>query len=142
MISIVITTYNKLPYLKATLSFLENQSKQDDFEVVLIVDGSTDGTIEFLKNTKFSYSLKYYVIKQGGLANARNHGIKKSNGNHILFMDDDLRLSPDYIAKLSESLDHHPNHVHTGVLKKININSVENIFKIIENTDFISTELL
>jgi GT2 family glycosyltransferase len=142
MISIIITTYNKYAYLKSTLTYLKNQTAIDKFEVVVIVDGSTDGTIEYLKNVNFNYPFRYKVITQGGLANARNQGILMANDEYTLFMDDDLLLVPDYIEKLSESLKEHPNHVHTGNLCKINANAVKHIFEDIDKTEQISFQFV
>lgn len=134
MISIIITTFNKFKYLKAVLGYLENQTKIDEFEVILIVDGSTDETVDYLKEATFSYSFIYQIIPQGGLANARNHGIRIANGEHLLFMDDDLLLLPNYIENLTASLKENPDYIHAGNLKKIDINAVESIFKSIEET--------
>lgn len=132
MISIVVTTYNKLSYVKCSLRYLELQTCINDFEVILIIDGSNDGTVEYIENCEFNYRFSYKVINQGGLANARNIGIEMSVGSHILFMDDDLLLIPNFIENLKNSIKKNPDLIHVGLLEKVHIDAVDGIFTAIE----------
>lgn len=89
-LSIIIPTYNNLSYLKRAISSLENQTVKN-FETIVVIDGSSDGTLDFLKNyNKKKINLKYVFIKaSGGPAKPRNIGIKLSIGKWICFLDAD-----------------------------------------------------
>lgn len=97
-VSIIIPTYNKLPRLKLTLASIFNQTySKDNFEVIVIDDGSNDGTGEYLESIKTRIYLKYFCQKNSGRAAARNKGIEESTGDIIIFIDDDVLLCPQFI---------------------------------------------
>ena len=88
LVSVVIPTYNRLPILKKCLFALESQIfryEQYDYEIVIVDDGSTDGTINWLKNNiqKFPH-LKLFEQSHGGPALGRNLGVEKSNGDIVV----------------------------------------------------------
>ena len=89
-ISVVIPTYNRLSLLKNTLKALSKQTfKEEDFEVLVIDDGSTDETKSWLESQKFPFQFRAFYQQHGGAAKARNLGIKEARGEVILFTDDD-----------------------------------------------------
>jgi glycosyltransferase involved in cell wall biosynthesis len=97
-ISVVIPTYNRLALLKNTLESLARQTfNKEDFEVLVIDDGSTDGTREWLQEQKFPYRLRVFFPDHGGAAKARNLGIQEASGEVILFTDDDCSPSAHLI---------------------------------------------
>jgi glycosyltransferase involved in cell wall biosynthesis len=61
-----------------------------DFEVIVIDDGSTDGTGEMLKE-RYDDKIRYFYKENGGCASARNYGIKMARGEYIAFLDSDDR---------------------------------------------------
>lgn len=89
-VSIIIPTYNgalKIPHL---LKALEGQSFTD-FEVIVVIDGSTDHTYELINEA--NYQLKnLQLIRQlnGGRSVARNTGAEKAQGDILIFFDDDV----------------------------------------------------
>jgi GT2 family glycosyltransferase len=86
LFSIVIPTYNRLSLLQRTLASVRKQSNAD-FEVIIIDDGSTDGTREWLaSNGEFPR-----VIKQSnrGPGAARNVGARAAQGDYVAFLDSD-----------------------------------------------------
>jgi glycosyltransferase involved in cell wall biosynthesis len=88
--SIIIPTYNRLSFLKEAVESVLNQTYQD-FELILVDDGSTDGTKEFAAG--LSSRLKYVYQENSGPSAARNRGISESHGEFITFLDsDDLWL--------------------------------------------------
>lgn len=99
-LSIVITTYNRCDVLEQILHSLEGQTDRD-FEVVVAVDGATDGTIEMLKKIETSYSLRWVDTEFSGygLAVARNLGILQSEGRVVVIIDDDCFPSRDFVAE-------------------------------------------
>ncbi len=93
-ISICIPTYNRKNYLKETLKSIFLQTYKD-YEVVIVDDGSTDGTEEMLK--KGEYPIRYYWQRNAGDAAARNKLIELARGQYISFIDSDDLLPPDAI---------------------------------------------
>ncbi len=88
--SVIIPTFNRLLFLKEAIDSVLSQTYQD-FELILIDDGSTDGTKEFA--TGLSNHLRYIYQENSGPSAARNHGIRESQGAYITFLDsDDLWL--------------------------------------------------
>lgn len=90
-ITIVIPTHNRKDILEKCLEALSNQSyPQDRYEILVIDDGSTDGTKALLeKLSKEIGNLRYMSQEQGGPAKARNLGINKAKGPIILITGDD-----------------------------------------------------
>ena len=90
LISIIIPAYNYGHLLKRSITSVINQLSED-IELIIVNDGSTDNTLEVLKNLAKTYPQKftYYSKKNGGSASARNYGIKKSNGEFLMFLDAD-----------------------------------------------------
>ena len=96
-ISVVIPTYNGRKVLARTLpNVLEQDLAPADYEVVVVVDGSTDGTVEFIR-TLNPRPVRLRVVEQPnrGPGAARNTGIKAARGELVLLMDDDMLCDPD-----------------------------------------------
>ena len=90
-VSVIIPTYNRSHFIKDALESVLAQSYQD-FELIIIDDGSTDNTSEILAD--YSDRLQYIYQKNQGRSVARNLGVKKAKGHYIAFLDsDDLWLS-------------------------------------------------
>lgn len=100
IVTVVIATYNKKPYLKEALSALERQNMDEGlYEVIVVDDGSSDGTEEMLKeiSKSLTYSLRIFRQANQGLSAARNLGIKNARSEFIAFHDDDLTARPDWL---------------------------------------------
>ncbi len=98
-ISIIVPVYNVKEYLKECLDSLLSQSFKN-YEIVLVDDGSTDGSSEMCDS--YSEDSKFKIIHKanGGLSDARNRGISESKGKYITFVDSDDVISGDYLEKL------------------------------------------
>ena len=97
-VSVIIPTYNRLARLKMVVSALELQTYPlDDFEVIVVSDGSTDGTDTFLQSWQTSLNLRLVFQDNQGAAAARNFGIEEAGGELILFVDDDVVPEPDLV---------------------------------------------
>ena len=101
-VSIVIPTYNRKPILKKCLKALENQNLNkniSNYEVIVVDDGSTDGTTSWIKdNNEFLSHVVLYEQEHGGPALGRNLGVMKSKYEIIIFIDSDLIVLDDFIA--------------------------------------------
>jgi len=100
-VSIVIPTFNRKPILKKCLSALENQKLNknvDNYEIVVVDDGSSDGTSSWIKkNRKILPHVVLYEQEHGGPALGRNLGVIKSRYEIIIFIDSDLIVLDNFI---------------------------------------------
>ena len=114
-VSVVVPTYNRLPRLKKVLTGLEQQTYPlSDFEVIVVSDGSTDGTHEFLKSIETPLHLRFIEQANQGVSVARNRGVEEAVGDMIVFLDDDVVPQPQLISE--HLLSHDPNEPDAVVL--------------------------
>jgi len=91
VISIIICTYNRASILEKSLPTLFNQSfSSNEYEVILVDDGSTDNTKEIASKFSPFPNFHYLYKENGGLASARNTGLFSAQGEYVLFTDDDI----------------------------------------------------
>jgi len=111
-VSICIPTYNRKEYLRETLGSVFAQTYKD-YEVVIVDDGSTDGTDKMIKSA--GYPVRYYWVDHIGQYAARNKLIELAQGEYISFIDSDDLLSPDTIERLIKAIQiHGPNTIAYG----------------------------
>jgi radical SAM protein with 4Fe4S-binding SPASM domain len=101
LVSVIIPTYNRKDILKITLDAIFQQD-YSNFEVIVVDDGSNDGTRELVKE----YDLKYYFQEDKGfrVGQARNLGGLKANGEILIFLNDDIIAKSDLISNYVKSL--------------------------------------
>ncbi len=105
MISVVIPTYNRLAILRKCLLALEQQQWQGEYEVVLVDDGSTDGTLEWLAEHRDLFPhLRWLAHNHQGPALARNLGVADAKGDTIVFIDSDLVVTPAFLGAHVQAL--------------------------------------
>lgn len=98
--SIVVPIYNKEKYLQRCLNSLLLQQYQD-FEVVLIDDGSTDNSGDIAKNyINGDRRFRYFYQTNKGVSFTRNRGIDLSKGEYIIFIDADDEIRADFLLNL------------------------------------------
>ena len=103
-ISVIVPVYNLENEIKKCLMSLVFQ-KCSNYEVIVVDDGSSDGTAEVLD----SYQKKFDVIevfhtKNGGLSSARNFGVRKASGEYIAFIDGDDYVDPQFLSILYQTI--------------------------------------
>jgi glycosyltransferase involved in cell wall biosynthesis len=107
--SVVIPTYNRKHILEKCLAALENQQLTDarvsGYEIVLVDDGSTDGTLEWLaaRADEFPHIRCFSQARQGAAA-ARNLGVGQAKGDIIIFIDSDLVVSEHFLQAHADAL--------------------------------------
>ncbi|MDX2099584.1 MAG: glycosyltransferase [Leptolyngbyaceae cyanobacterium bins.59] len=115
-VSIIIPTYNAMPYLPATVESIFKQTFTD-FELLLVDDGSTDQTVPWI--TKLTDS-RVKLIQQAnqGASIARNTGIASVQGDSIAFLDNDDLWQPTKLEQQVQHLDRNPQVglVHTWMM--------------------------
>lgn len=105
IITVVIPSYNRKNILVQCLNALFEQTyPKKDFEIILIDDGSTDGTDVIVNKIKEKspIKLKYFKQKNKGPAAARNIGIQNASGKVVLFIGDDIIASPTLLEEHSK----------------------------------------
>ena len=108
MISVIIPLYNKRHSIFSTIDSVLNQSYRD-FELLVIDDGSTDGSGEIVKAIQDS-RIRYIWKENGGVSSARNRGIEEAKGEWILFLDADDYLIEDGLEHLVEGVRKYPKY--------------------------------
>ncbi len=101
-ISVCIPTYNRKSYLKETLDSVFAQTFKD-FEVVIVDDGSTDGTEEMVKS--LGLPIRYCWQENSGDAAARNKLIELAEGKYISFIDSDDLLEADALERMVAAME-------------------------------------
>jgi len=97
LVSVVIPAYNSEKYIDKAINSVLNQTYQD-FEIIIIDDGSVDNTRQIIENTNDS-RIKYIYQENSGPAAARNNGIKNASGEYIAFLDSDDVWLPEKLEK-------------------------------------------
>lgn len=103
--SVIIPVYNAEGTLRRCLDSLVGQ-QFSNYELLLINDGSTDGSDAICREYASTYScVRYFAKENGGVSSARNLGLEQAKGEYILFVDSDDYVSEDYFALLSHTLE-------------------------------------
>lgn len=110
--SVVIPTYNRKPILEKCLRAMENQTLRTDgesnvegYEIVLVDDGSTDGTVEWIREHSAELPhVKLYEQNHEGAAIARNFGVQQATGDTIIFIDSDLVVLDGFLQHHADAL--------------------------------------
>lgn len=103
--SVIIPVYNAEGTLRRCLDSLVGQ-QFSNYELLLINDGSTDGSDAICREYANTYScVRYFAKENGGVSSARNLGLEQAKGEYILFVDSDDYVSEDYFALLSHTLE-------------------------------------
>ena len=129
-ISVIIPVYNAEKYIEKCLRSLAKQTMQD-FEVIVVNDGSTDNSKKVIKDYMKSNKLdiKYLEKENGGLASARNYGVEKALGKYIFFLDSDDYLDENLFSELEKYMDKDID------LIKFKMKTVDETGKVLEKLD-------
>ncbi len=99
-LSVVIPTYNRKETLLLALTALERQDMApDEFEVIVVSDGSTDGTTEAVHALERPYRFRYIEQANAGPSAARNHGARAACGEICVYIDDDIEPVPGFLSE-------------------------------------------
>ena len=104
-ISVIIPTYNRKKTLARAIQSVINQSLSP-FEILIIDDGSNDGTEEWVKEN--FQNIKYIYQNNRGVSSARNIGIKNANGDWIAFLDSDDEWLPNKLHEQVKAIESNP----------------------------------
>jgi len=105
--SVLIPTYNRRDLLYRTLSAVFAQEfPADDFEVIVVVDGSDDGTVAMLQSLRPRCGFRFLYQPNRGLPAARNVALNEAQGELVLILDDDILCAPSLLRKHTEQHSH------------------------------------
>lgn len=109
VVSVVVTCYNKSAYVAEALSSIHEQS-YPSVEVIIVDDGSTDGSLAILEKFANSHDNVQLIAQSNhGVSAARNTGIKAAKGLYVISLDADDRIDPTYVESCVEVLETHPD---------------------------------
>lgn len=104
--SIIIPVYNRPNEIDELLESLTKQDFTEDFEVLIIEDGSTDTCESTVEKYKSQLNVTYYFKENSGAGASRNFGMEKANGNYFIILDSDVLLPKQYLTEVKKALDH------------------------------------
>jgi GT2 family glycosyltransferase len=118
-LTVAVASYQRRASLLRLVSALEAEVDQvrgigGEVRVVVVVDGSTDGSVEALRSLELPFNLDVRWQPNRGLAAARNVGLEVAKGGLVLFLDDDLIPSQGLLARHYDSHQHGPAHLLLG----------------------------
>lgn len=105
-LSIIVPVYNLENYIATTLDSLLSICFSDEYEIIVINDGSMDGSESVIHDYQQKYSqIVLYTITNQGVSNARNVAISKASGDYITFVDGDDTVEQDFFEKAVQELE-------------------------------------
>jgi len=103
--SVIIPTYNRVDRLQECLRAVLNQTvARQDYEVIVVNDGSSDGTVDFLTRAEQEYGITHIQLTDLGIAASRNRGATAACGEILAFVDDDCSVPPTWLSHLEHAL--------------------------------------
>lgn len=103
--SIIIPVYNRPQEIDALLESLNKQTFTEDFEVLVIEDGSTLKSEEVVAKYERILNVKYHFKENTGAGASRNFGMELATGNYFIIFDSDCIIPPHYLAAVDYALD-------------------------------------
>lgn len=105
LFSIIIPVYNRPNEIDELLESLTKQDFSDDFEVLIIEDGSENSSEKFFEKYNNQLNLKYFFKENSGAGASRNFGMQKASGNYFIILDSDVILPTKYVSEVKKGLE-------------------------------------
>lgn len=109
MITVLLATHNGERRLPITLAGLAAQSGAAPWQLIVIDDGSTDGTPKVIQSFAAELPLCHLTQQRGGKSAALNRGLLHANGDVCVFIDDDVELPEDFLVRYEGLIAEHPD---------------------------------
>lgn len=119
--SVIITSYNRREALLLTLEALGHQTlAPEEYEVLVVVDGSMDGTFEALERLHLPCDLRLFRQPENrGISDSRNLAIARSRGTYLVMVSDDLIVPTDFLATHLETHSRYPGSWVVGGIRQL-----------------------
>ena len=102
--SLIIPVFNRPNEIDELLNSLTNQTYQNNFEVIVIEDGSTVTADTIVAKYSDELNIKYFFKNNSGAGASRNFGMNKALGNFYLIFDSDCLIPPEYLSEVEKAL--------------------------------------
>ncbi|MCG1036366.1 glycosyltransferase [Polaribacter sargassicola] len=102
--SIIIPVYNRPTEIDELLESLTKQEFSNDFEVLIIEDGSIKKSDLVVEKYRSQLDLKYFFKENSGAGASRNFGMQKANGNYFIILDSDVIVPKQYLSEVDKAL--------------------------------------
>lgn len=116
-LSIIVPVYNAMPFLKRTLDSIFSQTTKYKYEVILVDDGSTDDSVDYI-TSRTEENLVFIQQKNAGPSKARNVGVQYAHGEYVAFLDADDYWLDGFIQKTLDFLKNNDECVAVSVGQK------------------------
>ncbi|QDV05491.1 Chondroitin synthase [Planctomycetes bacterium Poly30] len=137
-LSVLICTYQRKETLLRCLASFENQTAVGRYEILVVNDGATDGTKEALDRWEAKVPLRILHRENGGLAAARNTGLREARGEYVLLVNDDTIASPELVAQhLAAHAKYGPNRAVLGTFEQPRAALDNALMRVIEETTLV-----
>lgn len=106
-ISVIVLTYNNLDYNKSCIETILNQTAYPNYELIIIDNKSTDGTIEYLEALKEKDIPNVQIVLNSenlGFAGGNNEGIKRASGDYVVLLNNDTVISRGWLTSMEKHL--------------------------------------
>ena len=104
LFSIIVPVYNRPEEVRELLESLQAQNFTEDFEVVIVEDGSTESSEEIVNSFRENLQISYYFKENSGPGDSRNYGMQQAKGNYFIVLDSDCILPKQYLSEVDKEL--------------------------------------
>ncbi|MCD7862157.1 MAG: glycosyltransferase [Lachnospiraceae bacterium] len=127
LFSMIVPIYNAEAYLRRCLNSLIREDLLDQYEILLVDDGSTDHSAEICKEYVDKYSnVRYFHKENGGCSSARNDALSRAQGKYLAFVDADDYITPEFFSCMLEAVRLDCDfYVYDSVLKRNSMSQEE-----------------
>jgi glycosyltransferase involved in cell wall biosynthesis len=112
--SIIIPVFNRPNEIDELLESLTKQKFSNDFEVLIIEDGSTNKSDKIVEKYQNQLDLKYFFKENTGAGASRNFGMQKATGNYFIILDSDVIVPPHYLSEVKQTLENNYTDAYGG----------------------------
>lgn len=104
LFSLIIPVYNRPNEIDELLDSLVKQTYANNFEVIVVEDGSVNSSEEVIKKYSKKLNLHYFFKENTGAGLSRNFGMQKASGNYFIIFDSDCIIPPNYLVEVEKTL--------------------------------------
>lgn len=112
--SFIIPVFNRPEEVKELLESFVKLDFKEDYEIVIVEDGSTETCEHIVSNFNFLLSISYFFKENSGPGESRNYGMQKANGNYFIILDSDCILPSHYLKTVDDFLTNKFYHCFGG----------------------------
>lgn len=102
--STIVPVFNRPEEVRELLESLQKQDFQEDFEVVIVEDGSSESSEDIVEKFQDKLNISYYYKENSGPGDSRNFGMQKAKGNYFIILDSDCILPKQYLSEVDKEL--------------------------------------